>query len=409
MKTPMPESLSTVGSCAFMLQVLLALLLVTFVFGSNAHAAAFTYENTTVKAIPDNTCPTYAAVTIPVADNFTVNDLNVGINITHTYHADLSIRLKSPLGTTVALSTGVGGSSDNFDILFDDSNATSITSLSSTHNTASPYYENLFRPASPLSAFNGENVQGNWSLEVCDSANSDTGSVNRVRLDFTGNPVTGTLSGLVYMDSDSDNSFDAGDESGIDSIKVSLYDENFTPNNTADDIWLADTDTAGGGTYSFSGLDTDKTYRILVNTADTSLPAGAAIGTTNPLTLVAFPVGTTDITGKDFGFDPVITDKDFGDAPATYGDASHYIVAGIHLGNYDPDAETASHYSFNARADLFDDGVPSQNAPGAYIPLFPVLQMTDNTYSASFKVTTTGTAGKLYGWIDFDQKRHIRG
>ena len=96
------------------------------------------------------------------------------------------------------------------------------------------------------------------------------------------------------------------------------------------------------------------------------------------------------------------TSLDFGDAAATYGDASHAIVSGIHLGDNAPDAETSSDYSFNARADANDDGAPSQPV-STYIPLFPVLKMTDTTYSTNIQVTnTTGTAGKLYGWIDFD-------
>lgn len=95
---------------------------------------------------------------------------------------------------------------------------------------------------------------------------------------------------------------------------------------------------------------------------------------------------------------------DYGDAPATYGEASHKILSSIYLGDNPPDAETASKYSFNARADNYDDSAPRQEAPGVYIPLFPVLQLTDTNYSAGFKVTNiTGTGGKLHGWIDFDK------
>lgn len=98
-----------------------------------------------------------------------------------------------------------------------------------------------------------------------------------------------------------------------------------------------------------------------------------------------------------------ISARDYGDAPATYGDASHQITPNLYLGDNLPDAETASKASFNARTDSYDDGAPSQPV-SSYIPLFPVLQLTDTHYSADFKVTNvTGTAARLYGWIDFDK------
>ncbi|MEZ5447945.1 MAG: proprotein convertase P-domain-containing protein [Thiolinea sp.] len=166
-------------------------------------AASFSYENTAVTAIPDNACPSYTAVNIAVPDNFTIDDLNVGLNITHTYRSDLNVKLKSPAGTSVSLFAGVSGSADNLDALLDDGAATDISSLGPTshHNVGSPYYDNLVNPAGNvyLAAFNGENAQGNWTLEVCDSAGSDIGAVNRVKLDFSGTPPA--LSCMGYADS----------------------------------------------------------------------------------------------------------------------------------------------------------------------------------------------------------------
>ncbi|WP_308873453.1 GEVED domain-containing protein [Thiothrix subterranea] len=94
---------------------------------------------------------------------------------------------------------------------------------------------------------------------------------------------------------------------------------------------------------------------------------------------------------------------DFGDAPATYGDARHTTLNSLFLGENRPDAETASQYSYNAIGDGVDeDGSPNQyNNP--YIALFPILKMTATSYSVDVRTTnTTGNAGKLYGWIDFD-------
>lgn len=105
---------------------------------------------------------------------------------------------------------------------------------------------------------------------------------------------------------------------------------------------------------------------------------------------------------KNFA-NPVV--NDYGDAPATYGDASHTIVAGIHLGVSPPDAESASQYSFNALGDGADeDSAPRSATTPPTAARFPVLKMTDSSYSAPITVTnTSGVAGKLYGWIDFDK------
>jgi hypothetical protein len=110
-------------------------------------------------------------------------------------------------------------------------------------------------------------------------------------------------------------------------------------------------------------------------------------------------------TYKAFAMPPVTSD--YGDAPATYGDAEHDIVSGIHLGTLPPDAENASQYSFNAAADgAEDDGAPHPVLPSgpATATRFPVLKLTDTSYSSAFTVTnTTAAAGKLIGWIDFDK------
>ncbi|WP_169314572.1 SdrD B-like domain-containing protein [Thiothrix nivea] len=408
----MPENRFYGNTLGFALQILFVWLLLTVVSGGSANAAAFTYQNTTSTSIPNGGCSSgYTNITIPVGDNFTVTDLNVGITISHARRQDLDVKLTSPSGTSIFLFTDVGGNADHIDILLDDSFSNDIasaigTTTATNHNTSSPYYENQFNPegSATLASFNGENAQGDWVLGVCDDYGSSTsGTFRRVWLDFTGNPVTGGISGQVYLDSNGSDSYDAGD-SGLGNIRVTLYNENFTPSNTADDTFIAYADTSTtDGSYSFNGLDPNQTYRLVVDTTDTDLPAGAVIGTDNPLTLVVIPAGGTT-ANKNFGFDPVLTDKDYGDAPASYGDASHHIVAGIHLGNNAPDAETASQNTHNAMGDGDDeDGAPKQYGNPA-ITLFPILKMTALSYSIDIKTTnTTGSAGNLYGWIDFDQ------
>lgn len=131
---------------------------------------------------------------------------------------------------------------------------------------------------------------------------------NNHSLDFgyRSNVMPGNISGTVYTDSNGNNSYDSGTESGLGSITVSLYSENFTPTDTADDTLVTTTNTAANGSYSFSSLDTGMTYRVEVDIADSDLPAGTTIGTTNPLTSTLVSAGATT-ADKNFGFDPATT------------------------------------------------------------------------------------------------------
>jgi subtilisin-like proprotein convertase family protein len=130
------------------------------------------------KAIPDNGTTT-STLTVPVA--MTITDVNVRLDITHTFDADLDVFLQSPLGTSLELFTDVGGSFDDFTTtLFDDQALTPISS-----GTAP--FTGRFKPegAAGLAAFNGQDASGNWTLTLTDDFPADTGTLNSWGLDIT--------------------------------------------------------------------------------------------------------------------------------------------------------------------------------------------------------------------------------
>ena len=96
MKTSICERHSTDGSVGFALQILFVLLILFVVMmGKSVHAAAYPYEITPATSIPNpatNVC-NYTNINIPVSGNFTITDLNVGLNITHVYRADIDVKL----------------------------------------------------------------------------------------------------------------------------------------------------------------------------------------------------------------------------------------------------------------------------------------------------------------------------
>ena len=122
-------------------------------------------------AIPDNNANGVTS-TISVSDTQTVVDVNVTVNITHPYDADLEISLIAPNGTSVPLATRRGSSGQNFvGTTFDDSAATAISAGSAP-------FTGSFRPESPLAAATGISAQGNWQLKVADREAEDIGTLD---------------------------------------------------------------------------------------------------------------------------------------------------------------------------------------------------------------------------------------
>ena len=136
--------------------------------------------------------------TLTVNSHMTITDLNGLItNLTHTWDGDLFIELQSPVGTTVTLSNRRGGRGHNFiNTVFDDEAATAIGSSSAP-------FTGSFRPDQLLSAFDGQDAFGVWTLRVADRAARDVGSINRWGIDITAQnqsvpePASLVLAGLA--------------------------------------------------------------------------------------------------------------------------------------------------------------------------------------------------------------------
>ena len=112
----------------------------------------------------------------------TIRDVNVSLNVTHTYTGDLGISIVSPFNS-VALSERFGGSEDNFtDTLFDSACTTPIAA------GVAPF-PGCYAPHTPLDAFNGfQRSFGAWNLRVQDNAPSDTGTLNSWKITVCGAP-----------------------------------------------------------------------------------------------------------------------------------------------------------------------------------------------------------------------------
>ncbi|GAB2913870.1 S8 family serine peptidase [Rheinheimera gaetbuli] len=211
----------------------------------------YEFENPTPIAIPDNNAEGIASI-INVAQAGAVFGTDVGVNITHTWRGDLLVKLRSPQGTEHTLHNRSGSNADDL-----------VQSWQ-------------------LDVFNGEAMQGDWTLLVSDNAGLDTGTLNSWNLTLTAlsdgdtNPdpvapvadfsysVSGLTVTFTDMSTDADNdiqsiSWDFGDgNSSTDALVTHSY--------------------AAAGSYNVSLTATDSTglsntvvKSVTVNEADSEL------------------------------------------------------------------------------------------------------------------------------------------
>jgi subtilisin-like proprotein convertase family protein len=163
-------------------------------FTTGGEAGVVVDANDTPVAIPDND-PTGASSFITIDAGFTILDVDVVVDITHTYTGDLDLYLIGPAGTTVLLSDQHGGSGDNYTgTHFDDEATTPIASGSSP-------FTGSFQPDQPLAAFDGLPAAGVWTFKVVDNYGYDVGTIDAWQIRLT-------------LDAPCDGLFSDGFESG---------------------------------------------------------------------------------------------------------------------------------------------------------------------------------------------------
>ncbi|MDO1513268.1 zinc-dependent metalloprotease family protein [Maribacter confluentis] len=135
-------------------------------------------------------------------EDLPIADINVILDIEHTFLADLVITLTSPEGTEVTLVSSSCGEARNIIATFDDDAPSFVCS-------PEPGISGTVSPLGSLSSFNGESLLGEWILEVRDNAPSDGGKLNIFLLEVC-------VEGDFRPDNDQDGVFDDGDDLCLD-------------------------------------------------------------------------------------------------------------------------------------------------------------------------------------------------
>ena len=108
-------------------------------------------------AIPDNNATGVSdAIAIALGGGETVSEVEVFVDITHTWRGDLIVSLMSPNGTSVTLHNRTGSLDDDI----------------------YGWYPDELAPEGDLGLFAGEDLDGDWTLTVSDNAGADTGMLN---------------------------------------------------------------------------------------------------------------------------------------------------------------------------------------------------------------------------------------
>ena len=150
-------------------------------------------------AIPDaNPAGVTTSIMVPAGTGI-LTDVDVLLDIQHTFVGDLIFRVTSPEGTTVTLLDQLSGGADGEDLigsyLFDDESLNTVPTSPGIFNPPIPPGD--YQSEELLSAFDGEIADGDWTLFISDNTGADLGTLNFWQLILTASPTGGEIFGTA--------------------------------------------------------------------------------------------------------------------------------------------------------------------------------------------------------------------
>ncbi len=146
---------------------------------------------TTSAPVEISTGPPIQSVEMPlnITTHGEIIDLDLALDLEHSYLNDVEVDLESPSGTIVTIFDRSCGGNDDILLNFDDEST--ISEFFCPPVDAAAFVQS---PGEGLGAFDGQQLAGVWTLKVRDRANQDGGQINSFRikacLDQPALPVT---------------------------------------------------------------------------------------------------------------------------------------------------------------------------------------------------------------------------
>lgn len=190
-------------------------------------------------------------------DDLPISDINVRLELDHTWLSDLIIDLVSPSGTVVPLVSGACGSMDNINAVFDD-DGTDIACL------GNPAISGVVKPVGSLSSLIGESAGGIWTLVVEDGFDEDGGSLKEFSLEIC-------AEGIFRPDGDGDGVFDDGDDLCLGTpVGVEVDTSGCPVNRLSTDNFLIEIQSEtcrnnGDGSITITATNTELAYMAVLD------------------------------------------------------------------------------------------------------------------------------------------------
>ena len=139
-----------------------------------------------------------------------IHDLDVALDIQHSWIGDLNISIESPAATSVSLLNAGGGNINNITTTFDDEGQPFSPSALPLSKSVQP------QGPGALSDFDNETVSGEWTLSIGDVSTSDDGQLNSWCLDNqTPLQISHSLSNLTIP-------FEVTDDAVVEEVELQI-------------------------------------------------------------------------------------------------------------------------------------------------------------------------------------------
>ena len=300
--------------------------------------------------------------------------------------------------------------------VFDIDNLASVSMLNSTMtNNSSGVNTNLTGQNGSTNGTGGiARIQGNFNLTYVTAAYNVAGGKGAFDIRGTSNFVLRNNLFIENTLAGTNTVKHCAPDDGVNiETNITVQNNNWADTNdcgttmnvdTSEDIQLSSNLAANSGITPTLALANTSSVNGIIETTDSLCPGGVGA---NDQRDVERAVNAGCEPGA-YELQAAVT-TDYGDAPNTYGDASHDLASSnLYLGTVPPDGEVSTQLTSAASSDD-DDGNDDEDA-FVVLPNVPLVDpsITDLTFGRNYNLkvpltNTTGESATLHAWIDFNQ------